>query len=115
MIWDLSEDRRILEIIQGLDSEIDILEAWRTHIQKMVTFPFKAQIVQVQENDFIVQKGDILKVHSIEDIDDKYGIIAHTRFGRNKLYFPLCELEAVDLNDEGKRVIFDYAVWFANR
>ena len=85
------------------------------HTQQVVLFPFKAEIVDVQEYDSIVQKGDVLKVHSIDDIDDKYGIVAHTRLGRKKVYFPLCDFEAIDLNDEGKKVIEDYAVWFANR
>lgn len=45
----------------------------------------------------------LLKVHAIGDnIDDKYGIIASTRFGRKELYFPLCELEALDLSDAEK-------------
>jgi hypothetical protein len=81
----------------------------------VVKFPFKAEIFEVQESNSIVQQGDLLKVYSIDDIDDKYGIMAHTRFGRKKIYFPLCELEAIDLNDEERQVIVDYAVWFDNR
>lgn len=117
MIWDYNgeQDRRILEIIRDLESESDILEAWRTHIKQVVTFPFKAEIFEVQESDSMVQQGTQLTVHTIDDIEDKYGIIAYARFGRKKVYFPLCELEAIDLNPEGKNVIFDYAVWFANR
>lgn len=117
MTWDYNDeqDRRILEIIQGLENVFDLLEAWRTRIQQVVTFPFKAEICESQEYDSIVQQGDVLKVHEIDDIDDKYGIIAHTRLGRKNIYFPLCELEAIDLNDDGKKIILDYAVWFANR
>jgi hypothetical protein len=62
-----------------------------------------------------VQYGDVLKVHSIDDIDDKYGIIAHARLGRKKIYFPLCELKVIELNDMERKVIDDYSVWFANR
>ena len=117
MVWDINDeqDKRILKMIGELENEFDILNAWRSHIQRVVTFPFKAEIVTVQESNSIVQQGDLLKVHAIDDIDDKYGIIANTRFGRKKLYFPLCELEAIDLNDGGKTAILDYAVWFANR
>lgn len=117
MVWDNIEeqDKRILAIIRGLETEYDILKAWRSHIQQVVTFPFKAEIFEVQEYDSIVQQGDQVKVHAIDDIDDKYGIIAHTRFGRKKIYFPLCELEAIDLNDDGGKAIDDYGVWFANR
>lgn len=69
----------------------------------------------MQDSNLIVKQGDRLKVHSIEDIDDKYGIIAHTRFGRKKIYFPLCELEAIDLDANERQVVDDYAVWFANK
>ena len=31
-------------------------------------------------------------------------------FDRKKIHFQLCELEAIDLNNEGEKVIFDYAV-----
>ncbi|AGK53591.1 calcium-binding protein [Bacillus sp. 1NLA3E] len=117
MIWDDDNEVniRILKIIGDLENEGDILESWRAHIQQVVIFPFVAVLVQVQEYDSIFQQGDRLKVHAIDDIDDKYGIIANTRLGRKKILFPLCELEAVELNDEGKKAIYDYAVWFANR
>ncbi|WP_310172435.1 calcium-binding protein [Neobacillus niacini] len=94
------------KIIRGLESESDILEAWRIRIQQVVTFPFKAEIFEVQEYVSIIQQGDLLKVLAIDDIDDKYGIIAHARFGRKKVYFPLCELEAIDLSHEGKKYHF---------
>lgn len=117
MVWNINDeqDKRILKIIGELENESDILEAWRSHIQRVVTFPFKAEIFVVQVSNSIVQQGDLVKVHAIDDIDDKYGIIANIRFGRRKLYFPLCELEVIDLNARGKMVILDYAVWFANR
>ncbi|MTT32061.1 hypothetical protein GMB86_08585 [Terrilactibacillus sp. BCM23-1] len=48
----------------------------KNHIKQVVKIPFKAEIVEVQDSNLIVKQGDRLKVHSIEDIDDKYGIIA---------------------------------------
>lgn len=117
MAWDINDeqDKRILKIIGELENVWDILEAWRAHIQEVVTFPFKAKIVEVQDYGSIVQQGDRLNVHSIEDIDEKYGIIVHTRFGKKKIYFPLCDLESINMNDEVIKVMDDYAVWFANR
>ncbi|GIN57385.1 calcium-binding protein [Lederbergia ruris] len=117
MIWNSNhkQDRRILEVIQDVEDELEILEAWKSRITQIVKFPFMAEIVEFQEFRSIVQQGDRLKVHSVDSIDEKYGIIVHTRLGREKIYFPLCDLEAIDLNDEGRQVIDDYAVWFANR
>ncbi|MBW8351551.1 calcium-binding protein [Bacillus sp. IITD106] len=117
MSWNYNDeqDRRILEVILDLEDELDILKAWRTRITQVVKFHFTAKIVEFQEKNSIVQQGDLLKIHSIDSIDDKYGIIVHTRLGRKKVYFPLCDLEAIDLDEEGRQVIDDYAVWFANR
>jgi len=54
----------------------------------------------------------VIKIESEEDL---YGIIVEVRFGRKKRYFPLCDLETIDLDDEGKQASCDYRVWFANR
>lgn len=91
------------------------MEEWLRCIQQVIQFPFYTKVTEWQDDTSIVQEGDLLKVHAIGDIDDKYGIIANTRFGRKKLYFPLCELEAIDLSDIEKNVLQDYAVWFANK
>lgn len=117
LIWDTNDiqDKRIVNTIKGFKSEADILEAWSIRIKKIVKFPFKAEIVEPQDFRSIVQQGDVLRVHYIEEIDDKYGVIANTRFGRKKVYFPLCALESLDSDDKGQKIIDDYAVWFANQ
>jgi len=117
MIWDKTneQDRRILETIRGLENESAILGEWQKQIRQVINFPFIGEVAEGQEYDSIVQYGDRLKVHAIDDIDDHNGIIANTRFGRKKVYFPLCDLEGIDLNVAEKNVLFDYSVWFANR
>ena len=117
MKWKFDEDQdvRISRVVQDLSDEFAIMEEWFKCIQETVQFPFKARVFEIQEKSSVVQYGDVLKVHSIDDIGDKYGIIAHARLGRKKIYFPLCELEVIELNDMERKVIDDYSVWFANR
>lgn len=117
MKWRYSEeqDERISSVVQDLDDEFEIMEEWLKCIHVTVQIPFKARVIEAQEYDSVVQYGDELKVYSINDIDDKYGIIALAGLGRKKVYFPLCELEPIKFSDKEKTVIDDYSVWFANR
>ncbi|SFG79576.1 calcium-binding protein [Sporolactobacillus nakayamae] len=117
MYWDNinEQEKRIQKVIQNLKTESDIQDAWLSHTQHVVAFPFKAKVVESQEPDSIIQEGDVLNVHMLDFIDDKYGIIANSRLSRKKILIPLCELDAVALNEEGKNAIMDYATWFANR
>ncbi len=95
MEWGFTEEQdiRISNVVKDLESEIEIMEEWLRRIQQVIQFPFYTKVTEWQDDRSIVQEGDLLKVHAIGgDIDDKYGIIANTRIGRKKLYFPYSRL-----------------------
>ncbi|ABR49419.1 hypothetical protein Amet_3284 [Alkaliphilus metalliredigens QYMF] len=78
-------------------------------------FPFEAEVNEYQEPSCFIQQGDKLKVIKVESEEDLYWIIVEVRFDRFKSYFPLCDLKALYLDDDGKVALYDYRVWFANR
>lgn len=57
----------------------------------------------------------VMKIVSIEDEDDIYGIIVKAREGRRIGYVPLCEVEVTEKEDFNFWPVREYVVWFANR
>ena len=56
-----------------------------------------------------------MKVLSIMEEDDKYGIIVKVREGRRVGHVPLCELQAAPRKNPNYWPVREYAVWTANR
>ena len=80
----------------------------------MLQFPFEAEVFEWQEEGPL-QEGDKVKVVSIYEDDDIYGILVSLRHGRKKYEFPLCDLEVLDKSSANYQPVKDYAIWFANR
>ena len=59
--------------------------------------------------------GHKMKVLSIEDEDESYGIIIKVRKGRKTGYISLAEVEVVSQEDFNFWLVREYVVWFANR
>ena len=55
-----------------------------------------------------------MKVLSIFEEDDLYGIIIKVREGRKTGYIPLCDVEVVSRDDSNFWPVREYVVWFAN-
>lgn len=75
----------------------------------------------MHENPFLPKSdkpfkvGHIMKVLSIKDDDENYGIIVKVREAGKTGYVPLCDLEATGEKDKNFWAVREYAVWFANR
>lgn len=110
------EGRRIQAVLDEAedDDEWSALEAWEDHLQKVLTFPFEAEVSEWQERGPL-RTGDKVRVHALEDLDDHYGLLVSLRKGRRKFVFPLCDLKTIDHNSANYQPVKDYAVWFANR
>jgi hypothetical protein len=87
---------------------------WRKRRKEKISFPFEAEVSEYQEEGPFKQ-GDKLKVQSIEDEDDKYGVIVSGRIGRRKYNFPLVDLEPITKDEGFIKLIDDYKEWFCSR
>ncbi len=115
---DLGGDKgsRIQEVLDGIDpdDEMGLLDAWEAYLEKKLNFPFEAEVHERHDRG-PVRTGERVKVKSIFEADDHYGIIVEVRRGREKFWFPLCELKVTDRQSTNSRIVDDYGVWFANR
>jgi hypothetical protein len=59
--------------------------------------------------------GHEMKVLSIEDEDESYGIIIKVHEGRKTGYVPLADVEVISQEDPNFWLVREYVVWFANR
>ena len=116
--WDhlADENPGIAEVLRDLNDPdmFECLEAWEAHLTQVLTFPFEARVEELMRGGPI-RVGDLLQVLRIDDEDDKYGLLVDVRLGRQKYTFPLCDLEATDVNSSNYQPLRDYVVWFANR
>jgi hypothetical protein len=110
------EDKRIQAVLDGIDpnDETALLEAWEEHLEENLSFPFEAEVSEWQGRGPL-RTGDRVKVKSIFEADEDYGILVDVRRGREKFIFPLCDLEVTDEQSPNYQLVNDYAVWFANR
>jgi len=110
------EDKRIQAVLDGIDpdDEMALVEAWEEHLEENLTFPFEAEVSEWQDRGPL-RTGERVKVKSIFEADDHYGILVEVRRGREKFIFPLCDLEVTDKQSPNYQFVMDYAVWFANR
>jgi len=110
------EGERIQTVLDGIDpdDEMALVEAWEEHLEENLSFPFEAEVAEYQERGPL-QTGDHVKVKSISEADDHYGVLVEVRRGGEKYVFPLCDLEVIDKQSPNYQPVKDYVVWFANR
>lgn len=108
-----AEGKRIREVLSGVESEMEELEAWERYLKENLSFPFEARVSEYQEEGRLRQ-GDRVKVREISVVDDLYGVIVSGKSGGESIDFPLCDLEAVN-HGVNWQIVSDYGVWFANR
>ncbi len=96
------------------DDEMAAFEAWKEHLEKVLSFPFEAVVDEFQERGPL-RAGDKVTVQSLADVVGLYGILVKVKHKRRRADFPLCDLEATEPNSSNYRFLRDYVVWFANR
>ena len=116
--WDYlgEEGQRISNILADVDpeDEWEAFEAWEAHLERVLRFPFEAEVVEVQERGPL-RTGDGAMVKGITETVDLYGVIVEVRTRRGTYEFPLCDLEATDRKSSNYEQLRAYVVWFANR
>ncbi len=110
------EGKLIQSVVNSAESfnELDVLKAWKNHLEKNLQFPFKTVVNEYQSKGPLDQ-GDLLKVFGIELIDDLYGVIVACRRSRKRYDFPLLDLKVIKENSENAKQVQAYRTWFANR
>ena len=110
------EGVRIDNVLKDIDPDdtYTCMEVWGEHLEKVLVFPFDAEIVDGDDRGPL-KVGDKIRVHRIADVDDLYGVIVDVRLGRLKYAYPLCDLEALDKKSPNYQNVQDYAVWFGNK
>ena len=110
------EGKRILAIVNSAknNDEWEVMKIWKKHMKQNLKFPFESFVNEYQSRSPFKQ-GDILRVFSIETVDDLYGLIVSCKAGRKQCHFPLADLAAVDEKSDNAMHIQDYRIWFANR
>jgi hypothetical protein len=105
------EIRRLLLTVDP-DGELDALDAWFEYLNQTLKFPFEAVVDEQMRGP--LRSGDKVRVHSLEDADEMYGIIVKLRRGREQFHLPLCQLAAADNGSPLYDLIDLYRTWFAN-
>jgi hypothetical protein len=117
-VWDWlgPEGELVRQVFTGLDAgdEGALIGTWEAHMQAHLSFPFDAAVDEAHEHGPL-RAGDRVRVHSILDADEFYGITAGLRRGRKRYACPLCDLAALGEDSENRRITQAYRVWFANR
>ncbi|RWX48950.1 Calcium binding [Candidatus Electrothrix communis] len=115
--WDHlgKEGEGIKEVLReiALDDEA-ALEAWDKHLRQVLTFPFQAEVEELQERGPL-RVGDRITVEKIDSyIDDLRGIFVKVTKKKSNYVFPLADLEAMDQKGANFQPLRSYVIWFAN-
>jgi len=110
------QGRRMQQVLNSADrkGEMGRFKAWEEYLKANLTFPFEAEVSELQERGPI-RAGERVSVLGLEIVDDSYGIIVSIKTQRGRYDFPLCDLEALPDTSPNYRPLNDYVVWFANR
>lgn len=110
------QGQRIQKVLKNLnpDNTSKNMEAWASHFEKNLQFPFEARVSDAQ--DFgPLHVDDKVKVEEMSGIADLYGVIVKIRKGRNFYHIPLCDLDVCNEKSSNYLPVDDYSVWFSNR
>lgn len=105
------EGERILKVIADAEDEE---EAWKDHLEQVLSFPFEAEVSEPQDKGPL-RGGDQVQVKDIAEADEHYGVLVNVIRGRERFVFPLCDLTIRDKKSTNYTPVKDYCVWFANR
>ena len=110
------EGTTIRQVLSGVDPNNEYAQwvAWEDYLNSHLTFPFAANVAEVQERG-VLQVGQTVIVQAITDTDDLRGVLVKVNHHGQRLHFPLCDLEATDSTTDNYQPLRSYVVWFANR
>ncbi len=95
---------------------------WEEWLHENLSFPIEViRKEDMDSNPFLSSKdepfniGHVMKLLSIRDEDEDYGILAKVKDGQKTGYVPLSDLEVTSRNNKNFWPIREYVVWFANK
>ena len=94
-------------------NELAVFRTWHAYLEEHLVFPFEATVEEDQRGP--VRQGARVTVLAITFLDKTYGTIVTVKHKRGVNELPLCDLKATEADTETRRLVEDYAVWFANR
>ncbi len=108
--------KRICRVLGGVDQESweSVISAWQCHLNKVLVFPFEAEVAEFQERGRL-RRGDRLLVLGMVGVTDPYGLVCEVQAGRRKRGFPLCDLDVCNKSSPNYLPVQDYCTWFTNR
>jgi len=94
---------------------------WESWLNDNLTFPFEVKREEDEEgfggraSKSLFGIGHKMNVISLEEDDDKYGIIIKVHESGKTGYVPLCDVEVTSKDNKNFWPVREYVVWFANR
>ncbi len=95
---------------------------WEEWLFENLSFPIEViRKEDMDSNPFLAGKdepfnvGHVMKLLSIKDSDEDYGIVVKVKDGQKTGYIPLADLEVTSRNSKNFWPIREYVVWFANK
>ena len=119
-IYDSSWDEDNEELYDEKYSEWEGRD-WESWLNENLTFPFEVKREEDEEgyggkkSKAFFGIGHTMKVLSVEDDNDKYGVIVKVRERGKKGCIPLCDVEVTSKVNPNFWPVREYVVWFANR
>ena len=118
-IYDSSWDEDNEELYDEKYSEWEDRD-WAPWLTKKLTFPFEVKREEDEEgysgkkSKALFGIGHTMEALSIEEDDDKYGVIVKVREMGKTGYVPLCDVEVTSRVNPNFWPVREYVVWFAN-
>ena len=118
-IYDSSWDEDNEELYDEKYSEWEDRD-WESWLNKKLTFPFEVKREEDVEgysgkkSKALFGVGHTMEVLSIDEDDDKYGVIVKVREMGKTGYVPLCDVEVTSRVNPNFWPVREYVVWFAN-
>ena len=94
---------------------------WESWLNRNLTMPFEVKRVEDEVGFGGIKRkelfgiGHVMKVLSIQEDDNKYGVIIKVRENGKIGYIPLCDVEVTSRSNPNFWPVREYVVWFANR
>jgi hypothetical protein len=97
--------------------------SWESWLSDNLSFPFMVERVEDDDDAYFsdiaehqpFRLGHKMKVVSVDQEDDRYGVIIKVRESRKVGYVPLCDVEVLNKEDPNYWPVREYVVWSANQ
>lgn len=106
------QGKRIVEVVKHTDPEDDmeVLEAWQTHLSSIFSFPFEAEVSELPESDKL-KVGEVVKVKGFAKSEELMGVMMLVNAQHGHYDIPLCDLQTK--HPVYSKALDDYNTWYS--